>query len=93
MNPAPFGSRKVELTSMARNRMTPDEKAEVYATARDRGLRVALMYSVKKRAYSCVIVAGGEVYEGVANTPTEAWRRALALRYPEPLEIVSLLDA
>lgn len=90
MSTAPFGTRRIEITSLARQKMTPDEKAEVEQTCRSRGLRLNIMWSSRDRAYSALVVAGGRSYEALASTPVEAFRRALAQR--DGPRIASLLD-
>lgn len=86
---APYGSRRIEITTMARQRMTSEEKATVERTCRDRGFLLSLMFSARERAYVAKLTAGGHTYEGIANQPFEAWRRALGER--DAPRIVSLL--
>lgn len=80
MSTAPYGSRRVEITSLARARMTAADKAEVNETCFSRGFRLNLMWSQRERAYMATLAVGGRVYEGVAADPMGAWRKALALR-------------
>lgn len=84
------GTRRVDITSMSRARMTPDEKAEVYTTCRHRGFLLSLSYSPFERAHVCLLTTGGTTYKAQAPTPMEAWRKALAQR--DAPRITSLLD-
>lgn len=86
----PYGTRRVDITSMARAKMTPAERVEIHNTCRARGLYLSLWFNVRERGYEAVITAGGRTYEGLAATPMEAWRKALALR--DGPTIVSVLS-
>ena len=87
----PYGTRHIEITSLARDKLKRAELDEVYDTCRSRGLRLFLMFSARERTYVATLTAGGRTVEGRDAQPVEAFRKALAM-YEGP-RIASLLDA
>lgn len=83
------GNRRVEITSLARARMTSAEKAEVHETCHARGLRVNIMFSTRDRAYSALLTAGSRSYHALDKEPMGAWHKVLAQR---DTPILSMFD-
>lgn len=69
----------IEITSLARARMTPDQRAEVHAWANDRGVRVYIWYRGRERRYEAVLskrenIVSRQSFDG----PFDAFRKAAA---------------